>query len=67
MSQSAGSARDPKASPARDQDCGVALQYIADALRGLQFGTLTIVVQDGIPIQLERTEKRRLRRPVPKN
>ncbi|MDX1948290.1 MAG: YezD family protein [Pirellulaceae bacterium] len=38
------------------------LQQIADALRGLKFGTITIIVQDGVVVQLERTEKRRLRR-----
>jgi hypothetical protein len=38
------------------------LRQIEDALRGLRFGTVTIVVQDGIVIQLDRTEKRRLQR-----
>lgn len=36
------------------------LQPIADALRGLRFGTVTIVVQDGVIVQVERLEKRRL-------
>ena len=31
-----------------------------EALRGLRFGRLTIVVQDGIIVQVERTEKVRL-------
>lgn len=38
------------------------LQQIADALRGLKFGVISIIVQDGVVVQLERTEKRRLRR-----
>lgn len=38
-----------------------ALEQIAEALRGLQFGQLTVLVQDGVIVQLERTEKRRLR------
>jgi hypothetical protein len=38
------------------------LRQIEEALRGLRFGTVTIVVQDGVVIQLERTEKRRLQR-----
>lgn len=38
-----------------------ALIHIAEALRGLQFGHLTIVVQDGVVVQIERTEKRRLK------
>jgi len=35
---------------------------IADALRGLRFGVVSIIVQDGVIVQIDRTEKRRLRR-----
>lgn len=38
----------------------IALQEIRKALSGLQFGTVTIVVQDGIVVQVERTSKNRL-------
>jgi hypothetical protein len=38
------------------------LRTIAEALRGLQFGSITVIVQDGIVIQVDRTEKRRLTR-----
>jgi hypothetical protein len=38
-----------------------ALEQIRDALRGLRFGVVSIVVQDGVVVQIERTEKRRLR------
>src|SRR4051794_11918021 len=38
------------------------LRQIEEALRGLRFGTVTIIVQDGVIVQLERTEKRRFRR-----
>ncbi len=31
------------------------------ALQGLKFGTVTIFVQDGVIVQIERTEKVRLR------
>ena len=37
-------------------------RYIEDALRGLRFGVVTIIVQDGVVIQVERTERRRLPR-----
>lgn len=37
------------------------LRQIENALRGLQFGTVTVVIQDGCVIQIERTEKHRLR------
>ena len=37
------------------------VQEVADALRGLRFGVVQVVVQDGVVVQIERTEKRRLR------
>jgi hypothetical protein len=33
---------------------------ISSALRGLRYGTVTAVVQDGVVVQVERTEKIRL-------
>ena len=39
-----------------------ALDRIRGALRGLRYGTVTAVVQDGKVIQVERTEKIRLER-----
>jgi hypothetical protein len=37
------------------------LQQIRDALLGLRFGSVNVVVQDGVVVQIDRTEKRRLR------
>ena len=37
-----------------------ALQVIADALRGLRFGTVKIIVQDGVLVRVERTENRQV-------
>lgn len=39
-----------------------ALDRINAALRGLRYGTVTAVVQDGVVVQVERTEKFRLER-----
>jgi hypothetical protein len=39
-----------------------ALGRIESALRGLRFGTVTAVVQNGVVVQVERTEKVRLQR-----
>ena len=39
-----------------------ALARISVALRGLRYGTVTAVVQDGVVVQVERTEKIRLDR-----
>jgi hypothetical protein len=33
---------------------------VRTSLRNLQFGSVTIIVQDGVIIQIDRTEKRRL-------
>jgi hypothetical protein len=41
-------------------------QHICDALRGLHFGTVTLIVQDGLVIQVDRTEKKRLPRRHPR-
>jgi hypothetical protein len=42
-----------------------ALRYVEEALRGLQFGSVTIIVQDGVVVQVERTERRRFQRSRP--
>jgi hypothetical protein len=52
------SSRDTKLSHAPD----LVGRLIDNALRGLQFGTITLIVQDGKVIQVDRTEKTRVRR-----
>ena len=37
-----------------------ALDHVQAALTGMQFGQVTVVVQDGLIVQVERTEKVRL-------
>ena len=37
-----------------------ALVRIGDALRGLRYGSVLAIVQDGVIVQIERTEKTRL-------
>ena len=37
-----------------------AVDRIRSALRGLRFGTVTLVIQDGVVVQIERMEKFRL-------
>ncbi|SFJ01680.1 YezD family protein [Planctomicrobium piriforme] len=36
------------------------LQQIEQALEGLRYGHVTLVVQDGVVVMIERTEKNRL-------
>jgi hypothetical protein len=38
----------------------LAQALVQDALRGLRYGTVTVVVQDGVPVQVERQEKFRI-------
>jgi len=38
------------------------LDHIAQSLRGLRFGEVTVIVQDGVVVQIERTERKRLDR-----
>lgn len=46
----------------RDAQRQAELLQIQDALRGLRFGAVSVIVQDGVVVQIERTEKRRIRR-----
>jgi hypothetical protein len=43
-----------------NDDTEVVLAQIRGVLQGLRFGSVTIVVQDGVVVQIDRTEKRRL-------
>ncbi|MFM2219181.1 MAG: putative small protein [Planctomycetota bacterium] len=47
--------------PNRDVQIEEELQQIRQALKGLRFGQVTIVMHDGAMVQIERTEKRRIR------
>lgn len=44
----------------QEDEADDALSRIETALRGLRFGTVTAVVQNGVVVQVERTEKVRL-------
>ncbi len=39
-----------------------ALAQIEEALHGLRFGQVTITVQDGVVVQIDRLERKRLQR-----
>jgi hypothetical protein len=49
----------PPPEVARDA-VATALEQVRTALRGLAFGTVTITVQDGVVVQIDRTEKLRI-------
>jgi len=53
-------ARSSSDKPTREQE---EMLQVHEALRGLRFGTVTIIVQDGVIVQIDRLDKRRLRSP----
>ena len=46
-----------------DNPIDEALDLLRKALEGLRFGQVTVFIQDGVLVQLERTEKIRPARP----
>ena len=44
-----------------EQELRSSLEQIGSALRGLKFGSVNVIVQDGLVVQIDRTEKVRLR------
>jgi hypothetical protein len=54
------STNDRRNSTTKSQDSEAVFTHIRHALENLQFGTVTIVVQNGRVVQIERHEKTRL-------
>ena len=54
------SGNDPRPQPDLEADMEASLTEIREVLRGLRFGSVTIIVQDGVVVQIDRLEKRRL-------
>jgi hypothetical protein len=46
----------------REQNLQWALRQIEQSLRDLRYGALTLLVQDGVIVQVERTERHRYRK-----
>jgi hypothetical protein len=45
----------------REESVEKLIVQVRQALSGLRYGQIVITVQDGLPVQIERTEKTRLR------
>jgi hypothetical protein len=43
--------------PSRDLD----LEHVRAAIRGIRYGEVRVIIQDGVIVQIERVEKQRLR------
>jgi hypothetical protein len=48
--------------PPDERNAQWALRELEAALRGLQFGQVTVTVQDGVVVQVERVERKRFQR-----
>lgn len=53
---------EPSRPPTPDTNLRWTWQQIEGALRDLQFGSIVLVVQDGVVVQVERTERKRYQR-----
>lgn len=53
---------DSTAAPAPEPNTRWTWRNIEEALRSLQFGSVTLHVQDGVVVQVERTERKRYQR-----
>ncbi|MBI2844209.1 MAG: YezD family protein [Armatimonadetes bacterium] len=51
---------EPGSSKSQEQRELIALRHIRDAIRKIRYGTVTILVQDGVVIQIDQTDKIRL-------
>lgn len=60
MSQSPSRTASPP-SPAPTEQRAVPLAEIEAAVRSIRHGTVQIVIQDGVVVQIDKTEKLRLR------
>ncbi len=49
----------------RDPQFEEAIEQIRQALQGLRYGEVSVIVQDGVVVQLERRERKRLRSSQP--
>jgi hypothetical protein len=54
---------EPPRPPSQETNLRWTWQHIENALRDLQFGSITLTVQDGVVVQVERTERQRYQRP----
>lgn len=54
------SSKSSSSAPSGAENIGLVLERVQEALRGLQYGEVTVTVQDGVAVQVERTDRVRL-------
>lgn len=58
MSRNRAPSSDRAESPEPDEE--EVIERVKDALQNLRFGQVTVIVQDGVVVQIDRLERRRL-------
>jgi hypothetical protein len=53
--------REERGPPTRSRPSEDVLNAIIEALSGMRYGQVTVIVQDGLVIQIDRTERRRFK------
>ena len=61
MSDKSTPSREEIAHPARSVATDLDLDRVRQAVRGIRFGEVRVIIQDGLIVQIERVEKQRLR------
>jgi hypothetical protein len=61
MSDKSASSREDNAHLAQSLIPDFDLDRVRQAVRGIRFGEVRIIIQDGLIVQIERVEKQRLR------
>ena len=56
----------PRFSRAAQRSGDQVLERVREALKGLRYGAVTVIVQDGVIVQVERTDRVRLPRQAEK-
>ena len=60
MEKSTDPTRSAGGAQPQDRSLGRAIERVREALAGMRYGHVTVVVQDGVIVQVERTVKQRL-------
>lgn len=61
MTDEARAAHDGERTIRRSTAQGLELEEVRMAVEGIRYGEVRVIIQDGVVVQIERVEKRRLR------
>lgn len=61
MSTHQGPAREDRLPPRAHRSHDRQLEHVRDAIKGVHHGEVRVIIQDGLIVQVDRTEKKRVR------